>query len=133
MNLTKIDGAMKNLFFKEAEERINRQIRYRAQSLELLNKAKQDDVLPENVPYYRDLAIDPEGYILVFKFFLFEKNNKYLFQVYSPAGRFICETRIDAEDYEPIGQALLCHGYAYGPFQKKGNDASFSFFRMKIQ
>ena len=133
MNLIKIDGAMKNLFFKEAEERINRQIRFRAQSLELLKKARQDDVLPEYVPYYRDIVIDPEGHILVFKFFLFEKNNKYLFQVYSPEGHFICETKIDAGDYEPIGQALLHQSYGYGPFQKKGDDASFYFFRMKLQ
>lgn len=129
----KINHEMKNLFYKEAEERIKKQIRYRSQSLELLEKAKQDDVLPEYTPYYYDIIVDPEDHILVFKFFLFDINNKYLFQVYSPEGEFIYETKIDTVDHEPIGPALFHQGYAFGPFRKKNDEESFSFFRMKIQ
>ena len=50
------------------------------------------------MPVYYNLLIDSDGNILVFPYE--EKNSKYTFQVYSPEGKYICDSAIDPGEYE---------------------------------
>lgn len=49
----------------------------------------------EHLPYYRKIMVDSEGNILVFKWTDCIGDCTKIFQVYSPEGTFICETKID--------------------------------------
>ncbi len=58
------------------------------------------DLFGEHFPFYRNLLIDSEGNILVFKWLNCVKDCSPVFQVYSPEGAFICETEIDTGNFE---------------------------------
>jgi len=53
----------------------------------------------DNLYLYSDIKVDSEGNILVFKEFGCFENCPKVFQVYSPEGKYICETRIDEGNF----------------------------------
>lgn len=52
-------------------------------------------VFAEYLPYYRDILVDSEGNILVFKWLNCVGKSNEIFQVYTSEGKFVCETTID--------------------------------------
>jgi hypothetical protein len=48
----------------------------------------------DHLPYFCDLEVDAEGNLLVFKTGEDPKTGPLVFQVYTPAGKFLCETEL---------------------------------------
>lgn len=61
----------------------------------LMKKFPFEHFFEEHLPYYRKLIVDSEGNILVFKWTDCIGECTKIFQVYSPDGTFVCETKID--------------------------------------
>ena len=53
----------------------------------------------DTLPYYSDLSVDDEGNILVFLMTDNPKQGPYPFQVYSPAGKLLCQSELDPGEY----------------------------------
>jgi len=67
-------------------------------SKSFVNKIKEypfEKMFLEYLPYYKGFQVDGQGNILVFPEDDFSDDNKICFQVYSPEGQFVCETKID--------------------------------------
>lgn len=58
------------------------------------------DYFDPYLPFYREILVDEEGNILIFKTSDCFEHCKEVFQVYSSEGKFICETTIDKGDYD---------------------------------
>lgn len=72
--------------------------RIRAAPKWLVNKVERVSfatLFGEHLPYYRKILVDSEGNILVFKWSGCIGDCVEIFQVYSPEGKYICETQID--------------------------------------
>lgn len=54
----------------------------------------------KHLPYYKKILVDSEGNILVFKWPDCVNNCEIVFQVYSPDGKYICESTIDKGIYD---------------------------------
>lgn len=54
----------------------------------------------KNLPYYKDIIVDSEGNFLVFKWTDSFDTTKETFQVYSPQGKYICETVLDKGEFQ---------------------------------
>ncbi len=52
------------------------------------------------LPYFCDLMVDAQGNILVFKMSEDPKTGPIVFQVYTPSGRFLCETELDRGGFD---------------------------------
>lgn len=63
-------------------------------------KLSYKDYFDPNLPFYRGILVDEEGNILIFKSSDCFENCNEVFQVYSPEGKYICETTIDKGDYD---------------------------------
>lgn len=61
----------------------------------ILKKYPFERFFEEHLPYYRKIMVDSEGNILVFKWTDCIGDCTKIFQVYSPDGTFVCETKID--------------------------------------
>jgi hypothetical protein len=59
-----------------------------------LKKASWDHMFGEHLPLYREIIVDAEGYLLVFRRTDCLGDCPIFFQVYSPEGKFICETEL---------------------------------------
>ncbi len=92
----------------------------------------------KHLPYYRNILVDPSGNILVFKWLDCLDGCPKVFQVYSPEGRFICETVLDegAYDFEILSNwqnlAFTDKGI-FGLFQlKNSEDISLRLVRVPL-
>jgi hypothetical protein len=68
---------------------------------ELLKKMNPAETFPAYVPYYRNIMVDPDGNILIFKHTGFTHIKDLGFQVYSSGGKYICDSRIDFGCFTP--------------------------------
>jgi hypothetical protein len=63
--------------------------------------------LGDSLPFYCDFTVDAEGNILVFKMSEEPKTGPLVFQVYTPAGKFLCETELDRGAFDlPVDRFL---------------------------
>jgi hypothetical protein len=60
-----------------------------------IEKSDFENLFGEILPYYRTIVVDSEGNFLVFKWLASTGKTDETFQVYSPAGTYICETTLD--------------------------------------
>ena len=96
----------------------------------MINKMKTfsfENLFLEHLPYYREILVDSEGNILVFKWTGCIGDCVEIFQVYSPAGKYICETKIDEGlfDFEidtNIKNIVFTSKGIFGLFQLKNSD-----------
>lgn len=58
------------------------------------------DFFDPYLPLYREILVDGEGNILIFKSSECFENYNEVFQVYSPEGKYICDTTIDKGYYD---------------------------------
>ena len=90
-------------------------------------KLSHKDYFDPYLPFYREILVDGEGNILIFKSSeCFEKCNE-VFQVYSPAGKYICETTIDKGDFDfkidrRFKNIVFTKKAIFGLFQLKDSD-----------
>jgi hypothetical protein len=79
------------------------------------------------VLFYREILLDGEGNILIFKSIECFENCNEVFQVYSPEGKFICEATIDKGDYDfkidrRFKNIVFMKRAIFGLFQLKDSD-----------
>jgi hypothetical protein len=67
--------------------------------LKQLEKASFDHLFSDHLPLYREVLTDAEGNLLVFRKTDCLGECPILVRVYSPEGRFICETEVKAESF----------------------------------
>ena len=65
-----------------------------------VESASIDHIFGEYLPLYKEILVDAEGNILVFKKSECLENCRHIFQVYSPDGKFVCETELASEDFD---------------------------------
>jgi hypothetical protein len=98
---------------------------------------KSKSFFPKNMPYYYGLEADSEGNILVFVFA--EDGESLLFQVYSPAGEFVCETRLEPGDYKVSfksnsKKAVFHDGFLYALADKQsGSGPSLQLVKFRLE
>jgi hypothetical protein len=85
------------------------------------------DYFDTYLPLYREILVDGEGNILIFKTSDCFENCNEVFQVYSPEGKFICETTIDKGDYDfkidrRCKNIVFMKNAIYGLFQLKDSE-----------
>jgi len=71
--------------------------------------------LGDYLPYYCDFTVDAEGNILVFKMGEDPKTGPIVFQVYTPAGQFLCETELDRGAFDLPNDRFLRPRLAFTP------------------
>ena len=97
----RITQAEKDEYYKTAEKNLEQYKKRGVTDEELqtaINKMKSPGFFPKYMPYYYNMITDSDGNILLFIYTDDEDIHK--FQVYSPEGRYICETVIDPGIYE---------------------------------
>ena len=57
-------------------------------------------IFGEYLPLYKEILVDSEGNILVFKKSECLENCLNIFQVYSPEGKYVCEAELASEDFD---------------------------------
>jgi hypothetical protein len=95
--------------------------------------------LGDFLPYYCDLAVDPQGNLLVFKMSEDPKAGPIVFQVYGPDGKFLCETELDRGAFDlPVDRSIhLRLGFSqrgvYGILPLRGDELETPrLFRVRI-
>jgi len=64
-----------------------------------VESASIDHIFGEYLPLYKEILVDSEGNILVFKKSECLENCPNIFQVYSPEGKYVCEVELASEDF----------------------------------
>ncbi len=65
-----------------------------------VESASIDHIFGEFLPLYKEILVDSEGNILVFKKSECLENCPNIFQVYSPEGKYVCEAELASEDFD---------------------------------
>jgi len=91
--------AVKNYAIKRIQER-KMQTEMKKIMINKLKSSEYKKLFGEYLPFYGQVQVDSEGNILVFKWLECIENCDEVFQVYSPEGEYICETRIDDGIYD---------------------------------
>jgi hypothetical protein len=64
------------------------------ETLKQFKKASWDHLFAENLPVYREILVDTEGNLIVFRKTDCLEDCPIFVQIYSPEGEFICETEL---------------------------------------
>jgi len=88
-------------YLKREKEYWNNLIKNHRESKRIMEFLKDAPEIPhwDYLPLYKDIQVDSEGNILVFKEFGCFENCPKVFQAYSPEGKYICETLIDEGNF----------------------------------
>jgi hypothetical protein len=103
------------------------------------DKLSYKDYFDSNLPFYRGILVDEEGNILIFKSSDCFENCNEVFQVYSPEGKYICETTMDKGDFDfkidRRGKNIVFMKKAiYGLFQlKDSEDISLRLVKVDLE
>ena len=74
--------------------------KFNKRMIEALKKSSLDNLFDEYIPYYKEILVDSEGNILIFKFTDCVGDCSEIFQVYSPEGQYICDVTIESGMYD---------------------------------
>jgi len=90
------------------------------------------------LPYYNDIIVDLEGNFLIFKRTDSFNKSKETFQVYSPEGKYICETILDKgmfnleiDSRAPLIQFTSTGIYAYVSYEGE-DDTIYKIIKVKL-
>ena len=123
----------KDLTIQHMEERGFGQI-----LIDTVKKTRFEDMFGKYLPYFKDILVDSEGNILVFKETDCIDNSNQVFQVYSPEGRYICEVTVDNGIYDVaidrrFKNIIFADDADYGLFPLKDNEeAGLQLIRVKL-
>jgi len=128
-------------YSKRLEEYSLKEIKKRKEGQRILAFLKNAPKAPrwEYLPLYRDIKVDSEGNILVFKVDYCLENCPKIFQVYSPEGEYICETRLDEGNFDfkisPLDDNIIfTKSGIFGLFSlKDSEDVSLRIVKIDIQ
>lgn len=110
-------------------------------SKKIFNKVKStsfSNLFGDYLPYYNKLLVDEEGNILLFKWTDCIGECPIIFQVYSPTGKYICETQIDKGQYDffidmDANNIAFMKSGIFGLFQlKNSEDISLRIIKVKV-
>jgi len=101
-------------------------------NIAFLARNKADIKLPEYLPCFQRLAVDPQGRILVYDLNAARFSREASFKAYATDGRLIAAVKIDPAGYEPVMPIHFWKAYAYAYLTKTGGDGSFAFARFKL-
>jgi hypothetical protein len=96
------------------------------------------DQFDEYLPYYREILVDEDGNILIFKWTDCIGDCRDIFQVYSPEGKYICETVIDKGNFDfsidrKSNNIVFTRKGIFGLFQiKNTEDVSLRIVKVKV-
>jgi hypothetical protein len=105
----------------------------------IMKKFPFEHLFAEHLPYFRNVLVDSEGNILVFKWTDCIGDCTKIFQVYSPEGKFICETKIDEGvfDFELSrfrNNIIFTDRGIFGLFQlKDSDDVSLRLVKVNVE
>ena len=97
------------------------------------------ELFGDYLPFYRQILVDSEGNILVFRWPGSVGKVTEVFQVYSPDGKYICDTAIDdgAFDFQVISLACniqFTEKGIFGVFKLKGfDDPEVKLVRVRVK
>jgi hypothetical protein len=99
---------------------------YREQ-IKMLKKKSISHLFADHLPYYYEIMVDTEGNILIFKKTDCLGNCPIVFQVYSPQGKFICETELKKGPFEfdinlRFNNICFTNQGIFGLFRLKGDE-----------
>jgi len=100
---------------------------YNKRKMQLLKNTSFAALFGKHLPFYRDILIDSEDNILVFKWTSCVRQCPKIFQVYSPGGAFICETRLEENEFDfeidsRFKNLIFTSNAIVGLFQFKNSD-----------
>jgi hypothetical protein len=101
-------------------------------NFEFVARNKADIRLPEYLPRYARLALDPGGRILVYDYGPARFSREASFKVFAADGRLLASVKIDPAGYEPVMPVHFWKDFAYAYLTKTGGDDSFTFARFKF-
>jgi len=103
------------------------------------NSGKYKEYFNDYLPYYREVFVDSEGNFLFFKWDKCIEKCDPVFQVYSPQGKYICETKLETGiydiqiDHKWTQMAFTSKGL-FGLFQiKNSDDISLRVVKVKLE
>lgn len=105
----------------------------------VLKKFPFENLFGEHLPYFQKILVDSEGNILIFKWTDCIGDCGEIFQVYSPEGKYICETKIDEGvfDFEMSrfrNNIIFTDKGIFGLFQlKDSEDVSLRLVKVNIE
>jgi hypothetical protein len=99
---------------------------------EILTIYKGKISLPEYLPRFLKMIIDPGGRILIRENNQARLTEEIAFQTFSPEGRRLSRTILTSDEYQPAFPLAFHQGYAYGSLTKKDADGTVVFARWKI-
>jgi hypothetical protein len=128
-------------YIKKCNDSLIETLKTRKFGKRLLPRIKKLPEAPrwEYLPLYRDIKVDSEGNILVFKMDYCLENCPKIFQVYSPEGKYICETRLDEGNFDfkisPLNDNIsFTKNGIFGLFSlKDSEDVSLRIVKIDIQ
>jgi hypothetical protein len=86
--------------YKESIIRNWEEQKFNKRMVEAVKKSSLDNLFDEYVPYYKEILVDSEGNILIFKYTDCFGDCLEIFQVYSPEGQYICDVTIEKGIYD---------------------------------
>jgi hypothetical protein len=99
---------------------------------EFVAKNKADIDLPEFLPLWPRMAVDPAGRILVYDDNQARFSRDVSFKAYSQGGQLLAAVQIDPGEYAPVMPVHFWQNYAYAYLTEKDGDGPFVFARFKI-
>ena len=123
----------KDLTIQNAEER-----GWGQNQIDAIKKTPYEDMFGKYLPYFKDILVDSEGNILVWKRTGCLGDCNEVFQVYSSEGKYICEVTIDKGIYEVtidrrFKNIIFADDSVYGLFPLKDNEeAGLQLIRVKL-
>lgn len=105
----------------------------------VLGKYPFENLFGDHLPFYSKILVDTQGNILVFKSTDCIGDCHQVFQVYSPEGKYICETRIDEGEFDfeishLINNIIFTDKGIFGLFQlKNSEDISLRLVKVNLE
>lgn len=86
--------------YKESIIRYWEEQNFNKRMIEAIKKSSLNNLFDEYAPLYKEILVDSEGNILVFKYTDCFGDCSEIFQVYSPEGQYICDVTIESGIYD---------------------------------
>jgi hypothetical protein len=128
----KISQEMKEEFYQIMDENVKRKPFLKR----FVKNMRSMDIFPEYIPYYRNIVVDSENNILIFKHSGFDKINNLKFQIYDNEGTYLFDSKFDFGEFKPkpYPKILFKNVFLYSLLERKNSDDIFlQIVRVKLK
>ena len=111
----------------------------RQSAIDATKKTPYEDAFGKYLPYFKEILVDSEGNILIFKKTDCIGDCNEVFQVYSPEGKYVCEMTIDSGIYDltidrRFKNIVFAGDAIYGLFPlKESEESALQLIRVKLR